>query len=196
MMARKISQKVGPRGEKSSSESHLAIFSWFSNTRLQLSCKNNSGMKTLQECPTNRDPLFFKNGAKPQQKKQIFQTQNKQQKTRKKNTFCFPDVCNTKSQALQRAHSSSTIARAGVKQLLPYSMDGWMLAGQGTFSFHQVSVPVHTPPPPTRVEPPITNHSQVSEHRNNSPQDSLLNHTLTIPAGNSSLVPYSRVIIS
>jgi len=34
MMASKISQKVGPRGEKSSSESHLAIFSWFPNTRL------------------------------------------------------------------------------------------------------------------------------------------------------------------
>lgn len=91
-MASKISQKVGPRGEKSSSESHLAIFSCFPNTRLSLSCKKQFWDENSPRISHKPWPLlFFKNGAKPQQKKEIFHRhKNKQQNQKQKKTPLFP----------------------------------------------------------------------------------------------------------
>jgi hypothetical protein len=89
MMASKISQKVGPRGEKSSSESHLAIFSWFSNTRLSLSCKKKFWDENSPRISHKPRPPFLHKWCKTTAKERdLSQTQNKQQNQgQKKKTF-------------------------------------------------------------------------------------------------------------
>jgi hypothetical protein len=91
-------------------------------------------MKTLQESPANRGP-FSSQTVQNHSKRKRSLTDTKQATQREKKKRLFP----RRVQHEKPSTVASTLLRhsqARVKQLLPYRMDGWMLAGQGTFSFH------------------------------------------------------------
>jgi len=114
-------------------------------------------MKTLQESPTNRDPPFSsKNGAKPQQKKEIsHRHKNKQQNQKQKKTPLFP-------RRVQHEKPSTVVAtllrhsQAQSEEAAPTTPHGWMDIGRtGNFFFSLGLCPSpcpHNPPPSTRVE--------------------------------------------
>ncbi len=117
-------------------------------------------MKTRQESPTNRDPLFFTNGAKPQQKKEISHRHKTSNKTRaKKKKPSFPRrVQHEKPITVARTLLRHSQGQSDAAPTIPH---GWMNVGRtGNFFFSLGLCPCsHKPHPQTRVEPPITKQS-------------------------------------
>jgi len=79
-------------------------------------------------------PFLHKRCKTTAKERDLSQTQNKQHNQEKKKPLFPRRVQHEKPSTV--AGTLLRHSQARVKQLLPYRMDGWILAGQGTFSFH------------------------------------------------------------